>query len=88
MTNVTARPCAFALPACRAHRHDIAMTEQDSPLAKVHAKTRTKLHGLLPAMCGIDLSLAPGETVTLLGPNGADKSTAVDVFLGLDHSDI
>ncbi len=34
-------------------------------------------------MHGIDVSIAPGETVALLGPNGAGKSTAIDMLLGL-----
>ena len=34
-------------------------------------------------MRGIDISVAPGETVALLGPNGAGKSTTIDMLLGL-----
>jgi ABC-2 type transport system ATP-binding protein len=36
---------------------------------------------------GIDISVAPGETVALLGPNGAGKSTTIDMLLGLTRPD-
>lgn len=32
-------------------------------------------------------SVAPGEVLTLLGPNGMGKSTALDVIAGLTCSD-
>jgi ABC-2 type transport system ATP-binding protein len=39
------------------------------------------------AVRGIDVSVAPGETVALLGPNGAGKSTTIDMLLGLARPD-
>ena len=39
------------------------------------------------AVRGIDMSIAPGETVALLGPNGAGKSTTIDMLLGLTAPD-
>jgi ABC-2 type transport system ATP-binding protein len=43
--------------------------------------------GPVPAVKGIDVSIAPGETVALLGPNGAGKSTTIDMLLGLTQPD-
>ena len=39
------------------------------------------------AVRGIDVAVAPGETVALLGPNGAGKSTTIDMILGLLEPD-
>ena len=42
-----------------------------------------KRYGDVHAVRGIDLTIAPGETVAMLGPNGAGKSTTIDMLLGL-----
>jgi ABC-2 type transport system ATP-binding protein len=39
--------------------------------------------GAVRAVRGVDLVVAPGETIALLGPNGAGKSTLIDMLLGL-----
>jgi ABC-2 type transport system ATP-binding protein len=46
-----------------------------------------KSFGSVQAVRGVDLSIAPGETVALLGPNGAGKSTTIDILLGLGRPD-
>jgi ABC-2 type transport system ATP-binding protein len=39
--------------------------------------------GPVHAVRGVDITIAPGETVAILGPNGAGKSTTIDMLLGL-----
>ena len=43
--------------------------------------------GIVEAVRGVDVVVAPGETVALLGPNGAGKSTTIDMMLGLQRPD-
>jgi len=43
--------------------------------------------GPVRAVRGVDIEIAPGETVALLGPNGAGKSTTIDMLLGLSKPD-
>src|SRR4051794_27223252 len=43
--------------------------------------------GVVQAVRGVDVSIAPGETLALLGPNGAGKSTTIDMLLGLTQPD-
>jgi ABC-2 type transport system ATP-binding protein len=47
----------------------------------------TKSYGPVHAVRGIDVAIAPGETIALLGPNGAGKSTTIDMILGLTLPD-
>jgi ABC-2 type transport system ATP-binding protein len=46
-----------------------------------------KSYGDVHAVAGVDLTIAPGEVVALLGLNGAGKSTTVDMILGLTRPD-
>jgi ABC-2 type transport system ATP-binding protein len=46
-----------------------------------------KTFGQVTAVAGLDLEIAPGETVALLGRNGAGKSTTIALLLGLDEPD-
>ncbi|WP_282691980.1 ABC transporter ATP-binding protein [Streptomyces sp. CC208A] len=47
----------------------------------------TRTYGSVRAADGVDLTVRRGETVALLGRNGAGKSTAVNLLLGLDAPD-
>ncbi len=46
-----------------------------------------KRYGALEALAGLDLQVARGEVVALLGANGAGKSTAIGLMLGLMSPD-
>ncbi|MGW4566292.1 ABC transporter ATP-binding protein [Streptomyces sp. NPDC004561] len=46
-----------------------------------------RTYGAVRAVDGMDLDIAPGETVALLGRNGAGKSTAIGLLLGLHEPD-
>lgn len=46
-----------------------------------------KRRGAHQALAGVDLSLFPGQVLALLGRNGAGKSTAVEILLGLLPAD-
>jgi zinc transport system ATP-binding protein len=51
------------------------------PLVMIrHAEVR---FGRIKALEDVDLSIRPGEIVTLIGPNGAGKSTLVRLVLGI-----
>ncbi|HEY0871648.1 MAG TPA: ABC transporter ATP-binding protein [Acidothermaceae bacterium] len=70
------------------HRQYLAMTSTTlMTTAGIRLESLTKSYGPVLAVAGIDLVIAPGETVALLGPNGAGKSTTIDMILGLAKPD-
>ncbi len=78
----------MALPPAPSTRHP----ERVAPLiprdaAGIALHGVTKSYGSVVALRGVDLVIAPGETVALLGPNGAGKSTTLDIVLGLGRAD-
>jgi lipooligosaccharide transport system ATP-binding protein len=51
------------------------------------ARGLRKSYGAAEVLCGVDLSVAPGECFGLLGPNGAGKTTTLRLCLGLIEPD-
>ena len=41
--------------------------------------------GPFPALKGIDLQIAPGEFIAVVGKSGSGKSTLINMFTGIDH---
>src|SRR5690554_1081094 len=54
---------------------------QPAPMARLRAAR--KHYGAVAALDGVDLAVHGGEVVSLLGANGAGKSTAIGLLLGL-----
>ena len=61
------------------------MTQTEN--AAVSFTGAVKTFGTVRAVDGVDLEIAAGETVALLGRNGAGKSTTISLLLGLDEPD-
>jgi zinc transport system ATP-binding protein len=53
----------------------------------ISAQRVTVRYGGRPVLDGVDLSVAPGEIVTLIGPNGSGKTTFLRAVLGLIRPD-
>src|SRR5258707_3258406 len=57
-----------------------------SPIVALRGVRKTFGNGVI-ALDGFDLSVRPGEFLTLLGPSGCGKSTALRIVAGLSETD-
>ena len=57
------------------------------PSPALEVQNITRRFGGMTALNGLTFSVAPGQTVGLLGRNGAGKSTTFKAMLGLIHTE-
>jgi len=57
----------------------------DTPL--IAACGLTKAYGAIRALNGVDLSVARGEVIVIIGPSGSGKSTLIRCLNGLERAD-
>jgi putative ABC transport system ATP-binding protein len=72
-------------------RHCPAPQAAPAPAALLHLAALHKTYRLgqhtVPALRGVDLSLAPGEMLALTGPSGSGKSTLLNIAGLIDRAD-
>jgi putative ABC transport system ATP-binding protein len=63
-----------------------AENQQEAPLIELVDVEKQYMMGKVPvdALCGINLSIEPGEFIAILGPSGSGKSTMLNLIGALD----
>ena len=65
----------------------VASAVHSGPQARLTVSGMVKTFGATKALIGVDLTVAPGEALALIGENGAGKSTLMKVLTGAHRAD-
>jgi putative ABC transport system ATP-binding protein len=71
------------------HNRNDTMTQQNSALVRIKDVTKSFRRGSeeIHVLSGLDLEVAEGEFLALMGPSGSGKSTLLNLIGGLDRID-
>jgi putative ABC transport system ATP-binding protein len=61
---------------------------KNDTLIRIRALNKTYRRGdqVIPVLQGLDLDVAAGEFIALMGPSGSGKSTLLNLIAGIDHA--
>src|SRR5579862_5585307 len=78
-------PCSTTPPGAPCGRR--ATTARESSMADLRLDSVSKRFGAVTAVQGLDLAIASGDFIVLLGPSGAGKTTTLRLVAGLERPD-
>ncbi|MDT8304414.1 MAG: ABC transporter ATP-binding protein [Anaerolineae bacterium] len=78
-----------ARPAAGLRTHPVNGSSSVAPTTMIDLRNVSKAYqtpaGPFWALKGIDLQVAPGEFISVVGKSGSGKSTLINMFTGIDH---
>jgi putative ABC transport system ATP-binding protein len=80
-----AGPCAGGMPVTTASIAAVPGLPRTDALIGLEEVTKRYDGDAAPAVHGVSMQIAPGESVAVMGPSGSGKSTLLNMIAGLDR---